>query len=86
MGRSRRGPPAANPLSMPSSNKEVHFDGEVFQKIENYIVEVEKEDHVQAGNPPLYMLASDVEWFEGVSLSGGVGPSTNRALPTDSDS
>ena len=46
LGRSRRGPPVASPLAVPSSDKEVHSNHEIFREIEDYIVEAEREDHV----------------------------------------
>ena len=70
MGRSRRGAPTASPSSVPSSDEEVHSDDEIFREIEDYAVEAEREDHVQVGYPPLYMLASDVRWSEGASSAG----------------
>ena len=86
LGRSRRGPPVATPLGAPFSNKEEHSDDEIFWEIEDYVVEAEREEHVQADDPPLYVLASDVWWYEEASSSGGARPSTSRAPPTDSDS
>ena len=56
MGRSRRRPPAANPPGAPSLNEEVHFDDEIFREIEDYAIEAEREDRVQAGDPP-YMCS-----------------------------
>ena len=67
LGRSRRGPPAANPPGVPSSDEEVHSDDEIFWEIKDYAVEAKREEHVQAGNPHLYVLASDVWWSEGAS-------------------
>ena len=84
LGRSRRVPPVANPPSMPSSDKEVHSDDKIFCEIEDYAVEAEKEDHVQAGDPYLYVLASDVWWSEGGSSFSGAGPSTSGASLVDS--
>ena len=71
---------------MPYSDKEVHSYDEIFCELEDCVVLFEREDHVQTGDPPLFVLASDVWWFEGASSSSGVGPSTSRAPPTDSDS
>ena len=81
MDRSRRGPSIANPPGAPSSNEEVHSDDEIFSEIEDYAMEVEREERVQTGNPLLYVLASNIWWSEGASSSGGTKPSTNGAPP-----
>ena len=60
LDRSRKGLLVANPPGAPSSDEEVHSDDEIFREIEHYTVKAEREDHVQAGDPALYMLASDV--------------------------
>ena len=70
--------------NVPSSDEEVHSDDKIFHEIEDYAVEAEREDHVHAGDPPLYVLILDVRWSEGASSSGGVGPSTSWAPPADS--
>ena len=56
MDRSHRGPLAANPLGLPFSDEEAHSDDELFREIEYYAVEAEREDCVQAGDPP-YMCS-----------------------------
>ena len=85
MDRSGRGPPATNPPSAPSSDGEVHSDDEIFREIEDYTMEAEKE-RVQAGDPPVYVLASNDWWSEGASSLGGTEPSTNGASPADPNS
>ena len=52
--------PTASPPRVPSSDEEVHSDDKIFHEIEDYAVEVEREDHVQAGDPLLFVLALDV--------------------------
>ena len=46
--------------SVPSFNEEVYSDDEIFREIEDYVVEAERDDRVQASNLPLYVLTSDV--------------------------
>ena len=70
---------------MPSSDEEVHSDDEIFHEIEDYAVEAERVDHFQAGDPPFYVLASDVWLSKGTSSSGDAGPSTRGAPPANSD-
>ena len=53
MDRSCRGPPMANHLSVPSSDEVVYSDDEILREIEEYTIEAEREDCVQAGNPPI---------------------------------
>ena len=52
MDRSHSGPPAANPLGVPSSDEEVYFGNEIFREIEDYAMEAEKEHCVQASDSP----------------------------------
>ena len=56
LDRSRRRPLAAKPPGTPSSNEEVHSNDEIFREIEDYAIEAEREDRVQAGDP-LYMCS-----------------------------
>ena len=63
----------ANPPGVPSSDKKVYFDDEIFREIEDYTVKVEREEHVQVGDPILYVLASAVWCSEGTSSTGGAG-------------
>ena len=56
MDRSRRGPPTANRLDAPSSDKDVHSDDEIFREIEDYAMEAKMDLYVQADNPP-YMCS-----------------------------
>ena len=56
MDRSCKGPSIANSLSAPSSDEEIHFDDEIFREIEDYAREAEREEHVQAGDPPYICL------------------------------
>ena len=70
---------------MPSLNEEVHSDDEIFREIKDYAMEAEREDRVQASDPILYMIALDIRWSKGASSFGGARPSTNGALPSDSD-
>ena len=86
LGRSRRGPPTTNPPNVPSLDEEVHSDNEIFREIEDYAIEAEREDRVQARDPPLYMLTLDASWSEGESSSRGVRPSTSGAPPINSNS
>ena len=80
MDRSRRGLPTTNLPIVPSSDDEVHSNDEIFREIEDYKMD---EERIQAGDPPLYVLAPDVWWSEEASSSGGAEPSTSRALPAD---
>ena len=41
MDRARRGPLVANPLGVPSSDKEVHFDDKIFREIKDYVMKEE---------------------------------------------
>ena len=47
-------------------------------------MEVKKEERL-CGRSPLYVLASNIRWSEGVSSSGGAKASTSRAPPTGLD-
>ena len=85
-GRSRRRPQATIPPSMPYFNEEVHSYDEIFCEIKDYAVEAEREEHVQADDPALFVLASDVRWSEGASSSSGARPSTSGAPLTDFNS
>ena len=49
-GRKREILPVNPPT--PSSNKAMHYDNEIFQKIEDYFDEAERGEPVQAGDPP----------------------------------
>ena len=60
LDKSHKGPSEANPSGVPSLAEEVHSDDEIFREIEDYAVEVEREDCVQAGDPPLYVLALNI--------------------------
>ena len=53
LDKSRKGLLAANPLIAPSSDKEVHFDDEIFKEIKDYMME---EEWVQASDPPYICL------------------------------
>ena len=86
LDRSHRGSPAANPPGVPSLDEEVHFDDKIFREIKDYVMEAEREERVQAGNPSLYMLAPDVRWSEGASSSEGTAFLTSGAPPTDPNS
>ena len=46
----------ANPPSAPSSEEEVHSNDEIFREIEDYAMEAEREERVQASDPPYTCL------------------------------
>ena len=85
LSRYHREPHVANPPSAPSLDKEAHSDDEIFREIEDYEMEAEREERVQAGDLSLYVFALDVQWLERASSSGGAEPSTSGALPTGPD-
>ena len=86
MDRSRRGPLAANPPSVPSLDEEVHSDDKIFRKIKDYTMEAKREECIQAGDPHLNVLASNVRSSERASSSRGAEPSTSGAPLVDLDS
>ena len=57
-------------------DKEVHSDDEIYIEIKDFVIEG---DRVQAGDPPLYVLTSDIWWSKGASSSEGTEPSTSGA-------
>ena len=66
-------------LPMLSLNEEAQSNDEVFREIEDYFDEAEREELVQVGDPPQYVLSSHT-WL-GASSSGGAGPSTSGVPP-----
>ena len=53
LDRSHRVPLAANLPGASSLDEEVHSDEEIFREIKDYTTEAEREECIQAGNPPL---------------------------------